>query len=54
MFDYFDKDGNGSITAEEFATALRGLGYNPTEREIREMIKKIDKDGTWTTIKICI
>jgi calmodulin len=44
-FDMFDKDGDGTITTKELDTVMRSLGQNPTENEVKEMVKKVDKDG---------
>ena len=45
VFDMFDVDGDGTISAKELATVMRTLGQNPTEEEIENMIKEADKDG---------
>lgn len=34
------------MTSRELGTIMRRLGHNPTEAEILEMIKDIDKDGS--------
>ena len=34
----FDQNGDGVITSEEMVTAMRGLGHNPTRREVAEML----------------
>ncbi|KAJ8322169.1 hypothetical protein KUTeg_000640 [Tegillarca granosa] len=41
-FSLFDKDGDRSIDTREFITALRALGRNPTEAEVKAMIKNVD------------
>jgi Ca2+-binding EF-hand superfamily protein len=38
-FDMFDKDGDGTITTKELDTVMRSLGQNPTENEVKEMVK---------------
>lgn len=45
VFDEFDKDKSGEISALELGTALRLLGLNPTEKEIQDLIDEIDKNG---------
>lgn len=43
MFFTLDKDGSGSIDAEELGQAMRQLGQNPTEKELQELIKSVDE-----------
>jgi len=48
MFFDLDRDGSGSIDAEELGMMLRSLGQNPTEEELNELIDSVDegdKDG---------
>lgn len=52
MFNWFDKNGDGKIDAKELGLALRLEGLNPTEKEISEMIQKVDVDGKTKTKKI--
>lgn len=47
-FNLFDRDGDGHITANEFATILRSWGQNPTEEEVNEIISQVDLDGNGT------
>ncbi|XP_076095369.1 uncharacterized protein LOC143066261 [Mytilus galloprovincialis] len=44
VFNWFDKNGDGKIDAKELGLALRLEGLNPTEKEISEMIQKVDVD----------
>ena len=44
-FEIFDKDGDGTISVSELGIVLRSLGQNPSDEEIEEMIKAVDKDG---------
>lgn len=44
-FSFFDKNGDGTITTRELGTVLRSLGQNPTEKELKDMVKELDKDG---------
>ncbi|XP_052254017.1 calmodulin-A-like isoform X1 [Dreissena polymorpha] len=47
-FKLFDKDGDGSITADELGTVLRNLGQFPSTDELDMMLKEIDIDGDGT------
>ena len=42
IFNIFDKDKDGYITAKELGDLIRNLGQNPTEAEIQNMINEVD------------
>ena len=44
-FELFDKDRDGAINNKELGTVMRNLGQNPSEEELKQMIKEIDLDG---------
>uniref|UniRef100_A0A8C4T403 EF-hand domain-containing protein n=2 Tax=Erpetoichthys calabaricus TaxID=27687 RepID=A0A8C4T403_ERPCA len=44
-FKVFDKDGDGSISAEELHLVMKNLGEDLTDEEIYEMIREADMDG---------
>merc|ERR1719217_1275246 len=44
-FTLFDKDGDGTITAEELGVVMRSLGRKPTMEELKAMIAEVDDDG---------
>ena len=44
-FSFFDKDGDGIITAKELGTVMQSLGENLTEAELQDMIDKVDAHG---------
>ncbi|ESN98599.1 hypothetical protein HELRODRAFT_138077, partial [Helobdella robusta] len=44
-FDLFDEDGNNAISKEELGNVMRKLGMNPTDEELRDMIREHDTDG---------
>lgn len=44
-FALFDKDGDGSITASELGVVMKGMGQNPTDTELQQMINEVDADG---------
>ena len=35
IFSFFDRDGGGSIGAEEFDQVMRTFGWEPTEEELK-------------------
>ena len=46
VFDSFDADKSGTITPDELASAVRALGVNLPEDELREVVIDLDVDGT--------
>ena len=44
-FSLFDKDGSGSISADELYLVLKSQGANPTKEEVRKLVDSIDLDG---------
>jgi calmodulin len=44
-FMLFDKDSDGCITTQELGTVMRALGKNPTEGQVKEIVKSIDPEG---------
>ncbi|KAK3584643.1 hypothetical protein CHS0354_003930 [Potamilus streckersoni] len=44
-FSLFDKNGDGKICANELKSVMRALGQNPSEKNITEMMAKVDKDN---------
>ena len=44
-FAPFDKDGDGTITTLDLGTIMRSLGQNPTETELKDMLKQVGFDG---------
>ena len=47
----FDQNGDGVITTEEMVTAMRGLGHNPTRKEVSEMLGLNPAEGTYLSGK---
>ena len=47
-FNVFDKDGSGTISADELRQVMKSLGENLTDDEIDEMIREADKDRNGT------
>lgn len=44
-FKLFDKDGNGSISAEELGAILKARGLTPTDDQLTDLVKKYDTNG---------
>ncbi|KAG7284816.1 hypothetical protein NEMBOFW57_009431 [Staphylotrichum longicolle] len=42
VFEIFDKDGGGDITAAELGQVMRELGLNPSESELRDLVNEAD------------
>ncbi|CAL5339753.1 unnamed protein product [Camellia sinensis] len=47
-FCMLDKDGDGCITIEELATAIKSIDQIPTEVELQRMISEVDVNGNGT------
>ena len=47
-FSLFDKEGKGTITADDLGTVVRSLGLNPSEAELKNMLKDVDAGGNGT------
>ncbi|KAI5863667.1 EF-hand [Durotheca rogersii] len=49
LFDSYDTDKGGNITAEEFAKVMsQSPGKQPTKEEVEQIIKDVDLDGDGT------
>lgn len=46
LFKKFDKGKKNAVLVKDLGTMMRLLGYNPTEREIKEMVSKLDAEAT--------
>ena len=44
-FDEIDVDGSGAISADELKQALVKVGKNPSDDEVKAMLKKFDANG---------
>jgi Ca2+-binding EF-hand superfamily protein len=44
VFDKFDQDLSGNISAEEFARVLKYMGFNPPDEMVAELIRLADSD----------
>ena len=47
-FDLFDTDGSGTIDAKELKVAMRALGFEPKNEEVKKMMAQVDADGSGT------
>ena len=45
-FKLFDADGSGAIDVEELYNALKALGVKMPKKEVRVLLKELDKDGS--------
>ena len=45
-FYMFDPGNSGRIETKDLGTAVRSLGQNPSEAQIKTMIKEADRRGT--------
>jgi len=46
IFNLFDKDGGGSIGADELESLLHALGKYPSPEEIEKLLAMVDEDGS--------
>merc|ERR1712100_287185 len=44
-FNYFDKDGSGTIDVNELKQAMQELGFEAKNQTVYRMIQDLDKDG---------
>ena len=44
-FKIFDKNGDGTISAEELGEAMKQAGQAMSDGELKEFIKAVDRDG---------
>ncbi|KAJ3286898.1 hypothetical protein HK104_008844 [Borealophlyctis nickersoniae] len=45
-FNLFDTDGSGEISAKEWRVAMRALGFEASNEEVKRMLKEMDNDGS--------
>jgi calmodulin len=48
VFSMFDKDGDGTVDADELGAVMGSLGINPSDAEIQQMVEEVDTDGNGT------
>ncbi|TPX70558.1 hypothetical protein SpCBS45565_g01699 [Spizellomyces sp. 'palustris'] len=47
-FDLFDEDGSGEISGKEWRVAMRALGFEPSNDEVKRMLNEMDDNGSGT------
>ena len=47
-FKILDKDKDGHITTKELGDIMKGLGQNPSEAELQDLINEVDIEGNGT------
>mmetsp|Transcript_4757 Transcript_4757/g.7040 ORF Transcript_4757/g.7040 Transcript_4757/m.7040 type:complete len:422 (-) Transcript_4757:62-1327(-) len=45
VFKTFDRDGDGTITADEFRKGMMTLGHHLTTKQVKDLISEVDEDG---------
>ena len=54
IFSFFDRDGGGSIGAEELDQVMRTFGWDPKEEELKDMVgKRVDRTRTLFCAGLC-
>ena len=48
-FQLFDRDNNGFVSVKEAVLVLKSLGQDPTEKQVANMMAKIDTNGKKNT-----
>jgi len=48
MMIMFDRDGTGTMDCNELVKVMRGLGCNPTDAEVKQIIEDVDTNKTGT------
>jgi len=46
LFNMFDKDGGGTIDADEMYTAMKTLGQKVSKEEVTKLVEEMDDDGS--------
>ena len=50
-FSMFDKDGDGSISAQEVQETMQSLGMQVEPSHVKLMVKKVDTNGMFRVVK---
>jgi len=46
VFRQYDRQGEGRILVTDVPAAMLALGHNPTEKELKEVIASVPREGT--------
>ena len=46
VFDVFDSNQDGTICVSELMKLMQSCGQNPTDKDVEEIMKAVDKNGT--------
>ena len=44
MYDLYDTEKTGKLPQDDYATIVRGMGHNPSEKELQEMFQSTRPD----------
>jgi Ca2+-binding EF-hand superfamily protein len=50
LFNEFDTNKDGELCKDEIKCLMRVLGTNPTDEEVDEYIKEVDKNGKMSSL----
>lgn len=50
IFNKFDKNGDGKITADELGDVMAKAGYRVSKDQLRELIDSVDQDGSFQNV----
>ena len=45
VFDLFDSNHDGTICVSELMKLMQSCGQNPTDKDVEEIMKSVDKNG---------
>ena len=47
IYELYDPELTGKIPQDDYATIVRGMGHNPSEKQLQEMFQETRSDPTW-------
>ena len=54
IFSFFDRDGGGSIGAEELDQVMRTFGWDPKEEELKDMVGEQWTGLEHSSVQVCV